>query len=213
MLFMNKIREIRRQRGMTQKELAKAMNTTDMSVSRYERGETQLSVNMLKKFAEVLGCDPSDIIEEELSDLPSQVAQDVVFVPEYNVEVSAGNGFIIDSEAADALWPFSRKFLSANLGVSLSDLVMVRVEGDSMEPTLRAGDHILINTQNKRISQPGVFVLWDGDGVVVKRVELIPGSNPPRLLRISDNPLHTNYEALVEETEIVGRVALSLRVM
>ncbi len=82
-----------------------------------------------------------------------------------------------------------------------------------MEPTLRSGDRVLVNMSDKRVSQPGLFVLWDGDGTVVKRLELVPNSKPSKLQRISDNPLHGTYEVLADQTIIVGRVVWFARRM
>ncbi len=83
---------------------------------------------------------------------------------------------------------------------------MVEVQGDSMEPTLRPGDHVIVDTANRAPSPPGIFVLWDGIGSVVKRVEHIHGSDPATYRIISDNPKHNPYERSAGEANIVGRV-------
>ncbi|MYB12890.1 MAG: hypothetical protein F4X42_06510 [Rhodospirillaceae bacterium] len=44
-----------------------------------------------------------------------------------------------------------------------------------MEPELSEGDRLLVNTL-KRVPATGeMFVLWDGNGLVVKRVSLARG--------------------------------------
>jgi hypothetical protein len=48
--------------------------------------------------------------------------------------------------------------------------------------------------------------LWDGLGIVVKRLDYIPGSDPATVEIISDNTLHKRYERTVEEAHIIGRV-------
>jgi phage repressor protein C with HTH and peptisase S24 domain len=53
-----------------------------------------------------------------------------------------------------------------------------------------------------RIGPPGV----DGMGLVVKRLEHVPMSDPPRVRIISDNPHYTPYECTADEINIVGRV-------
>jgi transcriptional regulator with XRE-family HTH domain len=49
----NKIREIRKEKGLTQKELGKRLGVSDMSVSRYENAEN-MQLETLKKVAAAL---------------------------------------------------------------------------------------------------------------------------------------------------------------
>lgn len=134
-------------------------------------------------------------------------ASHFVDIPEYDVEAAAGGGFIVETETIKDLHPFSRTYLREVVGSrsAIGKLVVIRVRGDSMEPTLKTGDHVLVNLADTQVSQPGIFVLWD-DGTIVKRIEKIPASDPPRLRVSSDNPLHGEYEALGELVKVVGRV-------
>jgi hypothetical protein len=49
-------------------------------------------------------------------------------------------------------------------------------------------------------------VLWDGLGMVVKRVEFMAYSEPPTVRIISDNVVYRPYERLLGEAYIQGRV-------
>jgi phage repressor protein C with HTH and peptisase S24 domain len=91
------------------------------------------------------------------------------------------------------------------------DLRLVTIDGDSMEPLLSSGDRILVDTGQRSPVPPGVFVIWDGVGVVSKRVEHIPNSDPPRIVLRSENPLYQTYERSAEEVNIVGRVIWAVR--
>ena len=42
-------------------------------------------------------------------------------------------------------------------------------------------------------------------GLVAKRLEHIPNSDPPRVRIISDNPLYKPYEGSGEEVNVIGR--------
>src|SRR3990167_6045474 len=113
-------------------------------------------------------------------------------VPEYDALASAGGGISLD-EQRRGNWPFLAEYIESELRLRGSALAITQVKGDSMEPTLRSGDRILIDMSDKNVSQPGLFALWDGDGRVVKRVERIPAADPPTLVLKSDNPLHSEY--------------------
>jgi phage repressor protein C with HTH and peptisase S24 domain len=56
-------------------------------------------------------------------------------------------------------------------------------------PTLHDGEIVLVDLGRRSPTPPGIFVLHDGMGLVAKRLEHIPNSDPARLRIISDNPL------------------------
>jgi hypothetical protein len=66
--------------------------------------------------------------------------------------------------------------------------------------------HQSLTSSRNRPYPPGLFVLHDGMGLVAKRVEHIPSSDPARLRITSDNPSYSQYECLAEEVNVVGRV-------
>ena len=57
-----------------------------------------------------------------------------------------------------------------------------RVRSDSMEPEMGDGDRLLADTARRLPATGELFVLFDGDGLVVKRVEMAPGESHLRLL-------------------------------
>jgi hypothetical protein len=85
-------------------------------------------------------------------------------------------------------------------------LALIRVEGNSMEPDYHPGERVLVDLSRRRPSPPGEFVIWDGMGLVLKRVELVPNSEPKRIRLISINPGYTPYEVELDEHTIVARV-------
>lgn len=79
------------------------------------------------------------------------------------------------------------------------------VAGDSMEPTLSAGDWVGVNVKDKQISQGGVFALRDQHGtILVKRLEM--GSAPGKVDIISDNPRQPAKSELIGDITVIGRV-------
>lgn len=125
-------------------------------------------------------------------------------VTEYDIRASAGDGALTSEENVRSQWPFDPSYISDFLGLSTNDLAIIEVRGDSMEPTLSSGDRVMVHLADKQISQPGIFIIYDGGGTVIKRVEKIPGQD--KIVLISDNPLHTRYEVSGDDVQIVGRV-------
>ena len=74
-----------------------------------------------------------------------------------------------------------------------------------MEPLLSSGDRILFDASLKVPVPPGIFVIWNGMGLVAKRIEHVPHSDPPRVVLKSLNPEYDSYGPLAEEICAVGR--------
>lgn len=210
----SRLKAAREMRGKSQDELGSAAGgVSRAAVAQWEKdkakGGTAPTADKIQAICDFLDIDPVWLLTGQVgkwSKGNKEVGVAMVTIPEYDVRASAGGGFQIDEETKRDVWPFSRRYIVEELRLQASNLVILEVIGDSMEPTLRSGDRVLINMGDKRVSQPGLFVLWDGDGTVVKRLEIVPNSKPAKFMRISDNSLHKAYEVLAEETMIVGRV-------
>ncbi len=59
---MNRIREIREQRGLTQAQLAEAIGTTQPTIYRLELGRRKLTVEWMQKIAKALNVNTADLI-------------------------------------------------------------------------------------------------------------------------------------------------------
>ena len=53
---------------------------------------------------------------------------------------------------------------------------------------MSAGDRIVVDTARRIPATGEMAVLWDGNGLVVKRIETVRKPGPPRLRLISANP-------------------------
>lgn len=139
-----------------------------------------------------------------------------VTVPELEVHALAGQGadgqfLITQADAADAMtgqYSFPSAGFRQAFGANAGEVIIAEVLGDSMMPTLYPGQKVMVHIHDKRPTPPGIFYVWDGMGLVIKRVELIPGSNPPTVRIKSDNPKYETYERTVDEAHINGRVIL-----
>ena len=63
-----------------------------------------------------------------------------------------------------------------------------------MEPLLQNGDQVLVDTRKISVVEPGLFVLFDGDGIVCKWVERAHDSAPRKLRLKSENPRFDSYD-------------------
>ena len=118
-----------------------------------------------------------------------------------------GGGAIVEDEGRPGRdYHFRRSWIRDKLRAAPSMLRVLQVEGDSMLPTLEDGDTVLVDMNQRSPNPPGIFVLHDGMGLVAKRLEHVPLSDPPRLRIISDNARYTPYECTAEEINVIGRI-------
>lgn len=66
---MNRIRDLRLQKGWRQSDLAKILNTAPQSVARYETGERGLDVDTICQLCDIFGCTADYLLGRSL--LPS----------------------------------------------------------------------------------------------------------------------------------------------
>lgn len=85
--------------------------------------------------------------------------------------------------------------------------MVLEVVGDSMSPTLETGDRVIIDTNHSRVTPDGIYVIDEGDGPMVKRLQLVRRSDPPEVRILSDNRNHEAYTLRLEDIRIIGRVS------
>lgn len=127
-------------------------------------------------------------------------------IDELDVRASAGAGLAGDGETVVAEWQLPTEVVRYHSSAPATDLRFITVLGDSMEPTLQPGQRVLVDTGDRIPTPPGIFVVWDGLGLVVKRVQALAHSEPMRVRITSDNPKYEGYERSIAEAYIQGRV-------
>ena len=130
-----------------------------------------------------------------------QLRGDWVDVPRLPLGASAGSGLLPGEELPIGAFRFSARWLREQ-GLDPAQLSAIRVEGDSMEATLRDGDEILVD-RTPRNWRDGIHVVRAGDALMVKRLDL---ARPGVVALVSDNPAYRTVELEPGEVEVIGRV-------
>ena len=144
------------------------------------------------------------VAESELGgsqDISYDSQREWVEVPRLTVDASAGPGAASAQEIAFDAFRFSRKWLREQ-GLEPGQLSAIRVVGDSMEPLLREGDDLLVDTA-RRPFRDGVYVVRLDDTLLVKRVTSRGGG---QLSLLSQNMAYPPVTVSSEDCTIVGRV-------
>jgi hypothetical protein len=135
----------------------------------------------------------------------------LISISSHPVAVSAGPGALVIGETGKPCFAFEERWLRGMTPSDPSKLSIVRVQGDSMSPTLNAGDDILVDLGDagERL-RDGIYVLRIDDAVVVKRLALEPTGR--RVTVRSDNPAYPDWpNCSFEEIKPIGRVIWSGR--
>jgi transcriptional regulator with XRE-family HTH domain len=122
-------------------------------------------------------------------------------IPRLPLHASAGPGATVGEEDAIGSFRFSQRWLR-DQGLQPSRLSAIAVRGDSMEPTLRDGDEILVD-DTPRAWRDGIHVVRLDGTLVVKRLET---SRPGRVILLSDNTAYRPIECAPGDVEVIGRV-------
>jgi phage repressor protein C with HTH and peptisase S24 domain len=203
--------EMKRQ-GVSSAELAKRAEVKTSFIYDVISGKsTNPSTVKLARVADALGISLTYLAGNSNSPLPDKpslngTTSEYVVIPRLMVEISAGGGMLVSREYEEERYHFRRSWITDHLGVAPAELRLLYVRGDSMEPTLCHNDIILVDLTKKAPSPPGVFVLFDGFGLMAKRLEYAGDHMARRIRIISDNPHYSTYERPVDETLIIGRV-------
>ncbi len=129
----------------------------------------------------------------------------VVSVPRLALGASAGGGTLDDDERAAGVMAFDARWLR-HLGVRPQRVSIIRVDGESMAPTLSDGDDIMVDHDDDADRlRDGVYVLRLDGVLMVKRIAMGPLRG--RFSVLSDNAHYPDW-ADIDPTlvDIVGRV-------
>lgn len=129
-----------------------------------------------------------------------------VLVPQYDVQAAAGPGRIFEAERIVDYLAFKESWVRRTLRCSPANLALIHAVGESMEPVIRSGDLLLVDTSVTEVFDDTIYVIVRGDYIVVKRLQrFFSGAVAVR----SANPAYTDETLSGDDLhalKIVGRV-------
>ncbi len=118
-----------------------------------------------------------------------------------NGRISAGNG-LVPEPAIKTQIAFRRDWITRKGKPEY--MLLIKVSGDSMEPTLYDGDLVLIDKRRDVLEpQGGIYAIAVDDAIMIKRLL----ADPSRKIRIiSDNKNYPEMQADPDQIKINGKV-------
>lgn len=189
--FASRFSNARKQSGMSVADIAKRMGITIQSVYGWERGSLPKAERM-NELADLFGVPVQWLAFGDGEPTTLRDENGNWSVPVLDVEASAGggstggSGSVVRFMELDPEW-VREIYRSATRG----SLHVVSVRGESMEPTFKQDDILLVDSSVNCIIREGFYVLSYCGMTYVKRVQPTPTG---KLCIISDNPQYRSWE-------------------
>ena len=220
-----RLRKARKQAGLSQRELGRRVGTAATQICMLEGGKCTASLRNATRIAEALNVstdflvgyadDPrrtTEIIDElqlARKQNPEHQAVGVTgngdgeIVAIVEVDTAAGAGALVGHEHVIGQMKFTREWLRAH-NVIANQCRLIRVQGESMEPTLPDKASILVDLTRNERRNGKIFVIRRGEDLIVKRTVQDNGN----WLLVSDNVDKQNWPDLPwpANAAVVGQV-------
>ena len=186
---MNRIRELRKAKGITQEELGKVLNVQKAAISKYEIGRVQPGADTLSKIAQYFGVSTDYVLgldsdrgllnfekPKKYSDTAKNIADDInkhiekikkgIRIPVLGTIVA---GVPIDATEEILGYEDITESMAAQ-----GDYFALRVKGRSMEPRLVEGDTVIVKKESDVESGRVAVVLVGLEEATLKQVRKSP---------------------------------------
>lgn len=218
-----RIAQKREQAGLNQSELARRLNITPQAVQKWETEVAVPRGRRLEEIAEVLstsvaylvsGVEVAGSAAERLEtvhvwDDQTPLDDDEVSVPFLKeVELSAGSGRTAIQQSSTKRLRFG-KYSLKNQGVDPDAARCVTVAGNSMEPVLRHGSTVGIDTSSTRVIDGDMYAIDHGGQLRIKQLYRLPGGGLRiRSFNRDEHPdeEYTADQVREQEISVLGRV-------
>lgn len=212
--FAERLTNIFRERDITQQEAAQKVGVSRQAIARWLNGSSEPERDKIVALAEFLRLPPAYLMFGESGAFDSvELNDDMISIPVLDVQ--------------GGCWPARREntvvsmvmllkvakdwVLSRCPNANLFKLHIINAFGDSMEPTIKEGDFIIVDTSKTSVVADGIYAIQAGQDTFIKRVQRqIDGS----VLLLSDNPRYQPYKVPAEDREtmkIVGKCIINCK--
>lgn len=202
----SQIRSFMKSRGLQAKPWARSAGIAPATLSNFIHERTNsLTQRSLERLAKAADATVAELIGER--PVHPRAGRDVVTIEGLDIQAALGHGSDgFSEEAPGEPFYFRRNFIDRVTRGRPAQLRVIELTGDSMRPTLHDGDVALVDLGSTNpVQAPGIYCVFTGTGLAVKRVTAMPGARPK--LRVqSDNPIYGIDEVDADEVRIIGRV-------
>lgn len=157
---MNRLKQSRKAKGYTQKNIAEVLSVTPATYSRYESGDIKPDPDTLKKLSSVLGVSVDYLIgASDTANTPDEHGAKIPVLGRVvaGIPIEAVTDIIDYEEIPEAL-------------AKTGEFFALKVQGDSMSPRICDGDVVIVRKQEEVENGEVAIVMVNGDEATIKEV-------------------------------------------
>lgn len=188
---MNNIRKLRKEKKLSQKELADILFVNQTAVSQWEREETSPNKTTLEKMCEFFDT-TSDYI---LGYTNEKIHKKAIRVPVFG-HVAAG----IPIDAIEDILDYEEISESEARG---REFFALKIKGRSMEPRIYNGDIVIVRRQSTVDNGDIAIILVNGDEATCKKIK----KTPEGVMLI---PLNPDYDTMFYSNSDIEQLPVSI---
>ena len=201
-----RIKAIIEQSGLSVRRLADEIGVSNVSIYKWLNGRTPEG-DRLKSFCEYFKVTPAFVIYGDSNDERGQsipIDENRVSIPILDINASCGCGLEIPPDVPIVkMIDVDNSFFNEYLyGANRRSLHIIHAVGDSMAPTIKEGNPVIVDTSDKRLNRDGIFAFVFNSGLFIKRVQCLPDG----VALLSDNKLYDPIKITEQDSlKVVGR--------
>ena len=207
---MQQLRNLRKSKGLSMKELGRVIGVAESTISLYENNKRQPDNATLSALADFFGVSIDYLLGRNETKNPPNVfdVDGIVCFEEIGTICAGFNGSLNETFTGEIV----ELPLSMISGGHKEEYFVLRVQGNSMYPRILEGDRILCKRCSSVDSGSFAVVLYDGECATVKKVNYVNGENWIELI-----PINPDYEpkrisgADLQQCRILGKVVKLIR--
>ena len=200
MNFRTRLKQLRKERNINQRELSEYLKVAPSTISMYENGQREPNFEVLEVLADFFNVDmnyllgKTDKTTKLIIDKPQGLKIPVLGTVAAGIPISAVED-ILDYEEVPQSWENQGEFFG------------LRIKGDSMQPKMDDGDVVIVRQQSDANNGDTVIALVNGDDATCKKLQKTENG----IMLVSTNPNYlpmffTNEEIVTKPVVILGKV-------
>ena len=171
MNFGDRLVKARENLGFNQANFSEKIDLAAQSLARYEKNKVNPSMEFIAKLTDMFNINSNWLLTgkgEMFISNDTTKNSDNYFIDLLNVRAGAGEGiynYVIETVDTISL---DKSFFRTP--INTNKIKGIQVDGDSMEPTLRDGDYVLID-ENINFGTNGIYAIQYGGQILIKRLQ------------------------------------------
>lgn len=184
--------------GRSKAGLARALSLEPPAVSKILSGNRQIKAHEY-------------IVMREFFGLPVERGGAGTSANSYVMSSLGPQSELHDKSQPDGEWVMPASVMERHTTAPPDQIRIFEVRETTMQPDYKKGEHVIVDLSDKSPSPPGVYVVTDGFGYMIRHCMFVAKSDPP-LIRIS--ALQNDFQPQILEEgafSLVGRVIAKLQ--